>query len=62
MSLNVEDFNVAISQAQKEVEKLINSLSHTDKCKFDSLINGRDLTNMENLDEISKELEILKAK
>lgn len=60
--MNHNDLKEVFADIQKEIDNKINSLSSSDKKLMDNFLSGRDLKNTKDLDEMSKELENLKAK
>ena len=59
MNLNFDELNDIVSQAHKQAEKMMSSLSLEDKEKVNKIVNSTDLTN---LDSMSEKLETLKTK
>tara|TARA_R110002074_G_scaffold349223_1_gene519697 strand:+ start:390 stop:572 length:183 start_codon:yes stop_codon:yes gene_type:complete len=60
--MNHNDLKEVFADIQKEIDNKIKSLSSSDKKLMDNFLSGRDLKNTKDLDEMSKELENLKAK
>jgi len=59
MNLNFDELNDIMSQAHKQAEKMMSSLSLEDKEEVNKIVNSTDLTN---LDSMSEKLETLKTK
>ena len=59
MNLNFDELNDIMSQAHKQAEKMMSSLSMEDQEEVNKIVNSTDLTN---LDSMSEKLETLKTK
>ena len=59
MNHNFDELNEIMSQAHKQAEKMMSSLSLEDKEEVNKIVNSTDLTN---LDSMSEKLETLKTK
>ena len=59
MNLNFDELNDIVSQAHKQAEKMMSSLSMEDQEEVNKIVNSTDLTN---LDSMSEKLETLKTK
>jgi|TARA_R110000787_G_scaffold149387_2_gene263327 hypothetical protein len=59
MNLNFDELNDIMSQAHKQAEKMMSSLSIDDQEEVNKIVNSTDLTN---LDSMSEKLETLKTK
>ena len=59
MSLDFDELNALMAQAHKQAENMMKTLSLEDQKKVNNIVKGVDL---EDLDAMSKELEILKTK
>lgn len=49
MDLNIKDLGILISQAQKQAEEMMNSLSKEDQQKANDIVNGIDKTNLNEM-------------
>jgi hypothetical protein len=49
MDLNIKDLGILISQAQKQAEDMMNSLSKEDQQKANDIVNGIDKTNLNEM-------------
>ena len=49
MDLNINDLGILISQAQKQAEDMMNSLSKEDQQKANDIVNGIDKTNLNEM-------------
>ena len=57
--MNFDELNDIVSQAHKQAEKMMSSLSLEDQEEVNKIVNSTDLTN---LDSMSEKLETLKTK